>query len=349
MKRFCLAAILSSAVIAVAAPAVGQEAPYLDDRSDAAQLVKSFYSAISRHEYARAWDYFSEDKPAKDFDSFVKGYEDTQTVTVLTGPVSEEGAAGSRFFDVPVAIQAMAQDGSPRTFGGCYSARLTGPQLQEPPFRPMYIVKGSLKPADGGLSDALPKSCGDAPAPSDQELALAKAKKIFAAAYDGICLNLDPGMGTPWEPEAYEIKFRYSYESESDPEHLINLFKFPCGSGAYNTIEVYYTVDSYGETRPVTFAEPDLDIRYENADFEGKLKSMTIVGYRAQDQLVNSEYDPDTKTIVSYSKWRGLGDASSSGTYAFRGGVFTLVKFEADPTYDGEQNPQVVLDFDTGP
>jgi hypothetical protein len=349
MKRFCLAAILSSAVVAAAAPAAAQEAPYLDDRSDAAQLVKSLYSAISRHEYARAWDYFGEEKPAKDFDTFVKGYEDTERVTVITGPVSEEGAAGSRFYDVPVAIQAIAKDGSEKMFGGCYSARLTGPQLQEPPFAPMHLVKGTLKPGDGALSDLLPKSCGDAPPSSAQELALARARNSFATAYDGICQNLDPSMGREWEPTSYEIKFRYSYEADSDPERSVFLFQFPCGSGAYNTIEVFYTVDNYGETKPLTFAEPELDIRYENDDFEGKLKSMTIIGYHATDQLINSTYDAEKKAIYSYSKWRGIGDASSVGTWIFRGGTFTLVKYEADPTYDGEENLQTVLDFETGP
>jgi hypothetical protein len=350
MKRFCLAAIVLPALAAVAVPAAAQQADYLDDRSKADQLVKSLYNAVSRQEYARAWDYFGDDKPAKDFDSFVKGYEDTERVTVMTGPVSEEGAAGSTFFEVPVAIQATAKDGSERMFGGCYSARLTGPALQDPPFRPMYLVKGTLKPGDGALSDLLPKSCGDAPAPSPQDIALAKAKKTFAAAYEGICQNLDPtySMGG-WEPQAYEIKFKYSYETESDPERSVYLFQFPCGSGAYNTIEVYYTVDAYGETRPVTFAEPELDIRYENDDFEGKLESMTIIGYRSTDQLINSGYDAEKKTIYSYSKWRGIGDASSVGTWLFRGGAFTLVKYEADPTYDGEENLQTVLDFETGP
>lgn len=350
MKGFSLVATLMPAVVAIAEGAVAQETAYLDDRSDAAQLVKSLYNAVTRQEYARAWDYFGDEKPAKDFDSFVKGYEDTERVTVITGPISEEGAAGSRFFDVPVAIRAITRDGSERMFGGCYSARLAGPQIQEPPFRPMHLVKGELKPGDGALSDLLPKSCGDAPAPSPQEFALAKAKKSFAAAYDGICLNLEQTMAPDaWEPQTYELKFRYSYESESDPEHTLHLFRFPCGSGAYNTVEVYYTVDEYGETRPVTFADPELDIRYENDDFEGKLESMTIIGYRANDQLVNSDYDPATKSIYSYSKWRGLGDASSAGTWLFRSGAFTLVKYEADPTYDGEENPQTVLDFDTGP
>ena len=59
--------------------------PYVDDRSDAAAIVKSFYNAISRQEYARAWDYFGDQKPATSFDKFVEGYADTERVDVATG------------------------------------------------------------------------------------------------------------------------------------------------------------------------------------------------------------------------------------------------------------------------
>ena len=64
---------------------------------------------------------------------------------------------------------------------------------------------------------------------------------------------------------------------------------------------------------------------------------------------MNSGYDEDTKTITSYSKWRGVGDASSAGTWIFRNGEFALVKYEVDASYDGEINPETVIDFDMAP
>jgi len=86
------------------------EAPYVDDRSDAAAVVRSLYSAINRHEFARAWGYYGDTKPAKDFDTFVKGYDGTDKVDVETGAVSDEGAAGSIYYSVPVAIRATGKD-----------------------------------------------------------------------------------------------------------------------------------------------------------------------------------------------------------------------------------------------
>ena len=97
------------------------------------------------------------------------------------------------------------------------------------------------------------------------------------------------------------------------------------------------------------FAAPELDIHYENDNPDGKLESVNVVGYRTVDMLVNSEYDAETHTLQSFNKWRGVADASSIATYLFRGGTFTLTKYEVDASYDGEINPETVLDFDTAP
>ena len=45
-----------------------------DDRSSPESLIRSLYSAINHHEYARAWSYYG-DPPAKDFATYSKGFE----------------------------------------------------------------------------------------------------------------------------------------------------------------------------------------------------------------------------------------------------------------------------------
>ena len=97
------------------------------------------------------------------------------------------------------------------------------------------------------------------------------------------------------------------------------------------------------------FAEPELDIRYEDPDERTKLKSMTIIGYKAADQLVNSEYDEKERSLTSFNKWRGIGDVSSSGKWIFRDGDFALVHYEVDPTENEEMDPQPVIELDTAP
>jgi hypothetical protein len=174
MRRSILTVALSCLT---AMPALAQSEPpaYLDDRSDAADLVRSFYNAISRQEYGRAWDYFGEKKPSPSFEAFVKGYENTQTVAVVTGTESMEGAAGSTYYSVPVAFTAYNKDGSEQVFAGCYTARLSNPAAQEPPFRSLTIESAALKAAEHPYEEALPQKCGDGPDPEPQDAQLNQA------------------------------------------------------------------------------------------------------------------------------------------------------------------------------
>ena len=183
MRRAFFAATAFISFASIGQSSLAAEAPYVDDRSDAAAVVNSLYSAINRHEFARAWDYFGDTKPAKDFDTFVKGYDGTEQVEVKTGSASVEGAAGSTFFNLPVAIKATAKDGSEKVFAGCYTLRQVNAQIQEPPFRPIFIDKGALKPTTADFEEAVPTSCGDGPPPPKKDAALEQARKAFAAAY----------------------------------------------------------------------------------------------------------------------------------------------------------------------
>jgi hypothetical protein len=345
MNRALAAAALACAL---ASPGTAwSQDKYLDNRSDAASLVRSLYNAVNRKEYARAWDYYGDQKPAKTYDKFVEGYTDTQRVDVATGAVSEEGAAGSIFYSVPVAIKATDSKGNQKTFAGCYTARLAQPQIQEPPFQPMHIEKGALEPVDGGgpLSNDLPQSCGDAP-PTKADAQRDAIVDAFKVTYGAICQTLEPDAEPgAADPEITVLKFKYL---GSEDESEARLFKFNCITGAYNTGEVYYLANDY-EFRQLQFAEPELEIRYEDGDQQTKLESMTITGWTTMDLLVNSFYDDKEMSLTSFSKWRGVGDQSSTGKYAFRNGDFALVHYDVDPTGDGEINSEPVVNLDEAP
>lgn len=328
--------------------AFGQEEPYLDDRSSAAAIVNSFYNAVNRKEYARAWDYFGDQKPSKDIGTFAKGYENTTQVDVATGNVATEGAAGSTFYYVPVAIQSTDKDGNEQVFAGCYTARLVNPAVQaEPPFRPLHIEKGSLKPSDLSYQDAVPESCPDAPAPEATDMIPSQAKAAFEKSHPG-CDPNSPGSDQDKVSE-YKVAFRNATDTDDQPEREARLFRFYCGAGAYNETHIYYQYDEANGLRELQFATPELDIRYENDDYEGKVEGITIIGYTTEDTLVNSFYDEAEHSITERNKWRGIGDAGTTGTWIFRNGEFTLVKYDVDASYDGEINPETVLDFQTPP
>jgi hypothetical protein len=349
MKKAILAAAMSMSIAAAGAPSGGHaaEPDYLDDRSDAEAIVNSFYNAINRREFSRAWSYFGETKPSADFESFVAGFEDTKSVRVVTGEASVEGAAGSTYFNIPVAIAATGADDTERVFAGCYTARLINPQIQEPPFTGLHLERGALKPADQSVEEALPANCGDGPPPPERDAELEQAKKAFAASHGEECAS--PGRDAqPTEPERYVIKFHSTDYPDGD-EQEARLFRFFCSLGAYNEGHYYYQADKVQGVREIHFATPELQIQYENGDSEGKVEAINIIGYRSQGELINSFYDESTKTITSYAKWRGVGDAAASGIWLFRDGEFSLVQYDVDATYDGEINPETVLDYNTAP
>lgn len=349
MRDARFAAIALFSLVGVAQPVFADEAPYVDDRSDAAGVIRSLYSAINRHEFARAWGYFGDTKPAKDFDAFVKGYDGTDTVEVKTGAVSDEGAAGSIYYSVPVAIRATDKKGEAKVFAGCYTVRQVNAQAQEPPFQPIFIDKGALKPSTSDFAEAVPASCGDGSPPPKKDEALDQAKKAYVATYGDQCDKQTPDGKSSSEPDAYSIHYKDKNAAADEPERETRLFRFFCSMGAYNESAVYYVYDDVAGVKQLQFAAPELDIRYENNNSEGKVQSIHIIGFNTEDQLVNSDYDDKTRTITSMNKWRGVGDASSSGTYLFRDGNFSLVQYDVDASYDGEVNPETILDYNTPP
>jgi len=154
MKTLDVAA-LAAVLLGTMGTALAAQPDYLDDRSTAASLVRSFYNAIDRQEYARAYTYFSDNAP-EPYAQFAAGYADTASVTVATGAAVSDGAAGSVFYTLPVAIDAVSSRGTHRQFAGCYTTRLTQPADQDPPVVPMYIYKATLKPAHGNIHRLLP-------------------------------------------------------------------------------------------------------------------------------------------------------------------------------------------------
>ncbi|WP_018235305.1 hypothetical protein [Ensifer sp. BR816] len=136
-----------------------EPAPYVDDRSDGAALIRSLYNAINRKEYARAYAYFGDAKPVGEFKAFADGYAKTLSVEVRIGKVTTEGAAGSIYAAVPVAIRSVEQEGKIRFFSGCYVARIINPSLQVPPFTPYQIETARLEAAEGPIDKAIPREC----------------------------------------------------------------------------------------------------------------------------------------------------------------------------------------------
>ncbi|WP_051332504.1 DUF1176 domain-containing protein [Cucumibacter marinus] len=162
---------------------------------------------------------------------------------------------------------------------------------------------------------------------------------IFKIQYASYCSTLMMGDGTPPEPKTYPLAFRYAYEDESDDLREWTLYEYECTIGAYNVGSVFYTVDEYDEIHALQFAFPEFDVvNADPEDYESEVTNVRVTGFSAREVLVFPEFDIESLELTQYSRWRGLGDASSFGRWQFRDGVFVLKTYEVDPTYDGEVN-----------
>ena len=93
---------------------------------DAANLIQGYYDAIQSQEYADAYRLWSDGGRASGQtpQQFAAGFADTASVIVTVDvPVPMDAAMGSRFVEVPVAVESTARDGRVRRFVGAYTMR----------------------------------------------------------------------------------------------------------------------------------------------------------------------------------------------------------------------------------
>lgn len=92
----------------------------------AAAVIESYYAAIGAGEYERAYALWSDQgrTSGQTLEEFRSGFEETASVEVETGePGRIEGAAGSRYVEIPVQIRATTRSGVEQRFSGTYMLR----------------------------------------------------------------------------------------------------------------------------------------------------------------------------------------------------------------------------------
>ncbi|HEY9616599.1 MAG TPA: DUF1176 domain-containing protein [Microcoleaceae cyanobacterium] len=125
----------------------------------------------------------------------------------------------------------------------------------------------------------------------------------------------------PLDPEAPQLGSQF-YKI-SDSSYIVML---QCFLGAYQGGFSFYL---YTETPTGATVKPLALDRYdEDAGKVKKTSSNGVAGY--------PEYNADQKTLVVGTKYRGVGDCGTTGTYQFADNKFVLKKFEADFACDGK-------------
>jgi hypothetical protein len=138
-------------------------AQYIDDRSAGEVVMRSYYNAVNRREYTRAYGYWEPGAAGlAAFDTFAAGYANTKSVTLLTKPGTTDAGAGQLSYSVPTVVTAANADGSTTIFSGCYKLHLGSPNIQAtPPFQPLAIQSARIAQAASGSNpnDLLNSAC----------------------------------------------------------------------------------------------------------------------------------------------------------------------------------------------
>lgn len=169
------------------------------------------------------------------------------------------------------------------------------------------------------------------------------AQTAFQTAFGETCmLDVDSAASEYYPAESWTLTWQEEY---TETEMSATLYQFFCFAGAYNVNLVYYIEDEFNGLVPLSFAVPSFDVNYVDDDFEGDVDSIVVKGFTTLPMLTNPVFDAETRTIENAALWRGLGDASSSGRWVFEKGDFVLKSYDVDATYDGEVNPERIVEY----
>ena len=142
-------------------------ANYIDDRSTASQVIVSYYNAVNRREYSRAYSYYTTPSTALgSFTNFANGYANTTSVDLVFGQITSDTSMSQTFFTVPVILKATTTNNAHTNYAACYIVHQANPSVfSGPGFQPMGIDRGGAKTLAGGAVDsaALATACTNFP------------------------------------------------------------------------------------------------------------------------------------------------------------------------------------------
>ncbi|MFL6593684.1 MAG: hypothetical protein ACJ8GK_13380 [Luteimonas sp.] len=117
---------------------------------DAVAVLRDYYAAINRQDYQRAWSSWSDGgrSSGQTPQQFADGFANTAQVALQAGvPGPMEGAAGSRYIEIPVTIDATQRDGSVHRYVGTYTLRRAVVDGATDAQRAWHIASAALHPA----------------------------------------------------------------------------------------------------------------------------------------------------------------------------------------------------------
>jgi hypothetical protein len=265
------AATVSSGQVAPVSgnPAEVNKDLFIDDRSNALQVIRSFYNAINRKEYARAYSYWNVEGAAGNaqlpaYQQFEQGYQATAAVQLYVGAISEGAAAGNLYYGVPFSLKSTANSGAVQVFAGCYTVHQAQPaNFGAPPFHPMNIESAKVQVVQGSVTagDLMAKSCQNngspavtlTPVPANDSAVDAaqflddrsSPEAVIRSFYNAINRKeyvraysyfQDQGSSANWQPPAYP-QFEQGYKDTASVKLTTGAPTSDAGAG-----QIYYKV-----------------------------------------------------------------------------------------------------------
>jgi hypothetical protein len=128
------------------APVLMPPIPSYASQDSPAEVLASFYNAVNRQEYARAYGYW--ETPPSPYDQFVRGYADTASVQLIVQPPTFiDAGAGNLHAAIPTVLMATRRDGSQQRFGGCYTTHKANIQPDV-----WHLSQAQIAPLDASVS-----------------------------------------------------------------------------------------------------------------------------------------------------------------------------------------------------
>ena len=148
----CIVPAPASAALAASngAPRRLSAPPDSDSAEAAVQVLRDYYAAIEARRYRDAWGLWAGEGRAsrQTYDRFAAGFANTAHVQVETGSPGPIGAAaGSRYVEVPVAVDAVTGAGARQRFAGRYTLRRSVVDGATAEQRSWRIDSAALRPA----------------------------------------------------------------------------------------------------------------------------------------------------------------------------------------------------------
>lgn len=148
-------------------PATSGEQPFFEDRNSPEGTLKSYYNAVNRKEYERAYRYFDTNSQPQPYNQWAQGYADTKVVTLTVGlNFRIDAGAGNLFAGIPTVIQATRTNGSTSTFYGCYIMHRVNSGISPNPEDVLWRIRSATlteAPAGASPDSVLPANCAPTP------------------------------------------------------------------------------------------------------------------------------------------------------------------------------------------